>query len=364
MVKIAKIQSFKTTVKKSKLPFVEKPLVLKYTTFAPDPEKRKTKESKGLFSSFFGFIDKVVDKLMGTSSSSQRQNVITQSKEDHYLQAKKDEYQALYSEYVNLFGNRRDNITYPSFVTCSLNELESKVTSLKNTIAHEKMMLNLEAQFTKGAENYLPYYYTGDFFPDSISKIVPQENLSYKYNIRIMSNQFLINSSSIDSSLISFNKLSKNYFKEAAISLKEIHNLKSSNRWFEMIPKLGIIPKLLRVNDQIRLTKCLMKDYVDVSENYIEKGIIPLFKKYNSGYKEILKYKEKHYIKAFFYRAFTKKYLDKINDARELRLGTLAKMTEQFAKGGVNINNICENVRKQGVGDLAKKAVISFLTFF
>lgn len=371
MTKIFKVVALKNKNIKTKLPIqFDKPSLLyhQYKYREPITVKRTAEPTESLITglkNFFGGIKTAVIDLF-TSKKTITATIQQTAKIDNsmlLLKQYKQDYQKLYEEYLLLFGERADKTLLKTPENITLSNAKICIGNISLEIENEKLVQKLEKTFTKGASFYLPQNSSIKFKPYQIQEIVPDENNGFKEELKRMAIIFLNNSNSLDETLKSFNELSKNYFSETAKSIKEIFDLKSTNKWFERIPKLGIIPKVLRINDQLRLTKCLINDYKGVSESYITNGVVPIVNKYNQQYHSIQDYIKKHPVKAFWYRNYTKKVMQKLEDARKMRLETSAKMTEQFARGGIGINNIYKNIKKEGVISVTRKAIICIMPF-
>lgn len=316
------------------------------------------------------------------------------------------ELRSVYNTYIKLAPT-------PEILNLTIIENQGKIamqqciTSLKEKIEREEMMRNLELKFTKGASFYKShsnrYGYEGvdPFSLKNLTDIQPRSNVKYNEEYSRLNAIFIANSAQIDNAITAFNELSKNFQTEAAKSLKEIFNLQSdkTNKWLERIPKLGIIPKVLRITEQVRLSKCIIKDYQDISNEFVEKKLMPLIKKYNLQYDTIRKYAAEHqqeYNKQIEYNKqlieeshwwqfkdrfkykkcnkdlkynqttdeeITNLYQEKIYDIKKQRQDVAAKSINVFARCGMNINNICKSVQSKGITDIARKAIFTLLPF-
>ena len=177
---------------------------------------------------------------------------------------------------------------------------------------------------------------------------------------------YLDNSVDVEPAMLIFKELSRNYFVQAGKSMKEIFDLKNdtATKWLERIPKIGLITKALRVKDQIKLSKCVLKDYEDISKKYVQNGIMPIFNHYEEGYKTIEKYIVEHSAKTDEYKEYTNSYLKKIKEAREKRIKTNNKMLDIFATNGYNLVKSCDKVKKDGSKELIKKTLFTLVSLF
>lgn len=238
-------------------------------------------------------------------------------------------------------------------------EVEATVTV---EIEHEELIKSLEKTFRRGKESFLPNRKNKPFESADLKDIVPEENpKSYKEELKRICRIYFDNTRIMDTNARDFFELSNNYFKSAAADLKEIYNIGSETKILEKIPKLGIIPKILRVGDQIRLTRCVKQDYDDITRDYVKSGFVPLVNKYNTQPDIIKEFVEQHNVKAFFNRSFTNKCLEKVEKARKDRAALSAKMLEKYAKSGKNICNVCNKIENTGIKDVVKKAIITLI---
>ena len=281
------------------------------------------------------------------------------------------EYETLYEQCVKLYGEKNLELSIAKIpATMKLTDVKLQLELVKNEIAYQKHVAELKAFFTRGADDFLPSGNNGikkDPFKDiKLKEIVPDEKNSYKAELKRLANLHLENSLVIEPAMLGFKELSKNYFEHAGKSLKEIFDIKSdpANSWLERIPKVGVVFKTLRVRDQIKLSKCVLKDYSEVSEKYVQNGIMPIVKQYDNDYKTIKNYVEEHSFKSFIYAKYTKKYLSKLEDARNRRVDTSAKMLEIYSRNGANLSRACEDVKKNGTKEVLKKALFTLVSLF
>ncbi len=277
-----------------------------------------------------------------------------------------DEYSILYNKYLTLFQGKADTAKFSNYKSLTLSELKEKRQLLTQAVQREEMLLKLENEFTKGADFYDPTngMGTGNLNPDNLKEIKVNKDNKYRDELRRMVLLFFENSAKIDPALHDINTLSKNFFSEAAKSIKEIYRLKQDDlAWLERIPKIGIVPKALRVGEQNRLSKCIIKDYKDVTEKFITNGAIPLFEKYNNQYNTIMNYIGKNIAKERADREFTLDVIDKMQEAFELRMKIDAKMMDAYTTNGVNIANTCNKIKKRGNTELLIKTVSTLVPF-
>ena len=133
----------------------------------------------------------------------------------------------------------------------------------------------------------------------------------------------------------------------------------------ERIPKLGLIPKVLRVSDQIILTRFISKDYEEFAEKYIKGGIIPFIEKYNSQYMQIFNYINENKVQPTVQHEKFALEMPKIIDSiKQIRMQTDYKLVNSYASNRMNVENICKRVKTKGIIDVARKTAVTFASFF
>ncbi len=293
--------------------------------------------------------------------------------EDMYklLQAKKQFFTKLqsYKKFASDFAYMEP---FNGWQLANIGELRSLESVLNEEINRAVMINRLKVGLTKGADSYMPDSWKFDFntmrFINIKSKNIEQDDdTAYRIELKRLCNIFEQNSAIVESAIITFNKLVSSFFKQSSMSIKEIFNLQknSTNRWLERIPKLGFIPKFLRISEQIALTNCIMKDYKDISSKYVKQIILPYFREYDSQYEEIKNFVNRNKKKQSAEdKIFTDSILEKISSIKERRDRSNANNIRAFTNGGMNISNICKNVRMRGSIELITKTVSTFMPFF
>lgn len=268
-------------------------------------------------------------------------------------------------EQLAIFNQIQIQIKNTSSLT-SISELQALKAQIQEECQREEMMQKLESIFTKGVEFYAQGQEKDPFDLNIINEVNPNSSSSFKSTLRQMSATYLKNSNNIEPAVIAFDNISTRFFEEAAKSIKEIYALKTdtTQKWLERIPKLGLIAKTLRVGEQIRLTKCLLKDYNSLTDKYLSQGIEPLINKYNVQYNKIKKFIEQNPIQAKINKNFTQEILNLVEHARANRLQSYNKQVYIYSKNGMNISNICHNIKKQGYIELATKALFTLAPLF
>lgn len=282
------------------------------------------------------------------------------------LKETRKNYEDLCVRYVGLFGQEPEVMTISHSKIATLTELKKCIATITPIIEREEMMVSLEHEFKKGASAYLPHKFIKPFNIKELKEICLSEGgKPYKKELAGMAQIFIENSCRVDDSMENFNQLSKNYFSEAVKSVKEIYNIKSdgSNKLLERIPKLGIIPKILRVNEQTRLTRCVISDFCDISQQYVEKGLKPYLQKYNNQYEQIQKFVEKHKMSTFLNYRYTNRVMQKVDEIRKHRLETQIKLLNSFAANGANLSKMCKSIERSGEVEIAKKALFMLIPY-
>lgn len=248
----------------------------------------------------------------------------------------------------------------------STSKLDQLQIQIQEECQREEMMQSLEKIFTRGFKFYTKLQEKNPYDLNLIKEVQPNPVNSYKNTLRQMTTTYLEDSNNIEPAILAFDDMSTKFFEEAAKSIKEIFALKTDNtqKWLERIPKLGLIAKALRVGEQIRLTKCLLKDYSELTEKNVSQGIQQLINKYNAQYNQIKKFIEQHPTQAKIHKNFTQEILNTIENARQGRLETYGKKLDIYSKNGMNISNICYNIKKKGGIELATKALFTLAPLF
>lgn len=271
------------------------------------------------------------------------------------LKAAQSQYTKLKEEYKLVLGTQK---AVPSY-SYNLPELKRSIYTMQEEISREKMLLNLETILRKGGDGYDPKG-RKPFILSDLEPININEKNKFEDEILRITKIFLSNSFKVDKSLSCFNEVSKEYFKESACALREIYEIKNELpiKLAERIPLLGIIPKTLRVNEQVRLTKCIIKDYKDVAEKYVKKGMTPYIDEYAKQYDTILNYVLKN-LDTDSKEKLSEKCMDKIKEAQDLRYNVTSKLIKGFSFGGKKIIDACNNVKEKGTKEIVTKAIFA-----
>ncbi len=261
------------------------------------------------------------------------------------------------------------------FMPNALKHLSSEVllkhlNVLKACISHQDIINNLKNKYLNGAKSYI-----SDKEAENITnmKMEDDEDLNikngetYKSKLNRMCTAFLNESKSIETPILDFHNVSTKFFDRSKKNIEEIFELK--DKWYykylEKVPKLGLVPKAMRVTGQLNLTRCIMKDYREVTDKYVKNGINPVISEYNRQFFKIKKFIEKNRGSLEYNdKKYSKNLLKKITVIRDKHIDTYSKLFDIYAKGGCNISNICKNVRFQGLASLVTKTIATFGTPF
>lgn len=300
-------------------------------------------------------------KKMEEARALEQQRLLEEERVATELLNLRKEFEDLKLEYNRVFGARAETLTLPLLLTPLM--AREKVSLVRAKIAHEKMLQDLESVYTKGADYFCPNIISKiKYF--SFYRIEPDEKMDYKTELKYICERYLKNSSDLEPALKEFNEIIKNFYTHAGACMKEIFDLKKDkfNRIFEHFPVVGIIPKAIRIDEQLRLSKCVLRDYKDVSEIFVENGILSILDKYSKQYEVIKNYVEKSKNRFDYDEDYTKKWLNKIKEAGKMRTDVSSKMLNVYGKNGYNLKSSIEKVENDGTKELTMKAAMSFAT--
>ena len=255
-----------------------------------------------------------------------------------------------------------------SYKKLSLMELKNLSKVLDGCIAHQGIIISLKKKFLHDASTYVnkeqeENIHKKSLYANDIGGPRYTDKQNYRKNLDKMYEKFLNNSKEIETPILDFNQISNNFFTRAKSSIEEIFEMKK--KWYfkylERIPKLGLVPKSIRVTGQINLTRCIMKDYKGVTDRYITNGMNPMIQKYNKQYEKIKKFTEYNQnILSDDDLKYTDTILSKIAQIRAKRLESYKKLFDIYTRGGCNISNICNTVRMKGLISLITKTISTF----
>ena len=303
------------------------------------------------------------------------QKVIEQQAVLNKLQETRNIYKKQLDSYKKLFNGdeMQPNFShYENYITLQLESLQLLLKELSSDIERQQKIINIKKIITEGADGYndgpggngstscrLQYLSLIDYSNKSSKK--------YISNLDKLCNTFFLNSKILDDGLNGFNIITKNFYAKSSVKLKEIFDLQNNKKikWLERIPKLGIIPKGLRVYEQHSLANCIIKDFKNITKTHIDKEIHKTIKEYQEQYKLLTDYIDRH--KDKFDKNtnnYSKIILKKLKNCHEKRIKTYSTIFNNFSTGGCNIKNICNQIKTKGIISLATKAIMTFGTLF
>ena len=288
------------------------------------------------------------------------------------------EFAQLHQKYISMFakGDLFPNVPeFNNYYNLNSIELKKLIFVIKTCIQHQAIINSLRPKFCIGADKYSEDNDKQAFRTVNLQEISPKQYIlnnkkrseNFKKELVRIYKIYIENSKAVENPISAFNNVTKTFFDKSKKSLKEIYDIKKKwyYRYLEKVPKLGLIPRAVRVAGQINLTRCIMKDYKDVTNNYVKLGLSPVMKKY-TGQAALIKdfvNKNKYYLERDDF-VFAEQTLQNIENVKTQRLNAYKKLFDLFAKGGCNISNICTNIRLRESIGLLKKAAVTFLSVF
>ncbi len=244
------------------------------------------------------------------------------------------------------------------------NSIKQLSDILDKRINHQGKIIDLKERYRKGAGHYANDDDHNNLKNCKLHTIRPDFNKKgkeYRKELKRLCMLYLQNAKIIEAPINSFDNVSKNFFRRAKENLEEIFALKK--HWIfksEMIPYIGIIPKSIRVIDQVNLTRCILQDFEDITESYVKNGIQPTMNKFGQQYDNIVRYAQNRKSTAKD-EEYTKKLLSIIKNAKTKRIKTYATLYNKFIKGGLALQNTCKNIRLKDGISLAMKTAKLFV---
>lgn len=384
MSKISKIipRVQNTNIIKKQIPTVDKPIVAymqktKMRGFQFFELKEALSDIKDSLSSTFESVKESVisaksaiqDKVEKTTEVTAKvaltvmeQTKTTPEALKHALELKEktqlmQEFHTLYSNYKNLLGNNAIKIEMNHYLT--LAEMKEKIAFLQKEYDYEKTIRDLEDVYKKGADYFCPNS-PSIIKSFNFEKIEPNNEKEYKNELKRLCTIFIENSSDLEQALLEFKKIIKNYFNHAGISLKEILELKHENfnKISERLPIVGVVPKGIRVKDQVKLTNLVYSDFEEIADIYVQKGIMNIISKYAKQY-ETIKAFANNKKREDYDAEYTEKWLNKLKEARNIRTDVSKLMLDIYAKNGYNLKKSCDKVKNSGYKDMAIKVALT-----
>lgn len=273
-------------------------------------------------------------------------------------------------EYKNMFDNDDiipDLSEFSKYRYVSLAELKKLSLVLNAYIKHQKVINKLKNKYRRGAGSFSSNNDDNNIRTNKLielpTDIVRKSNIS-RQDLILLFNIYTKNSKKIELPIKSFNNISKSFFKRTKSNMEEIYEYKK--KWWsklgEKVPKLGIIPKSVRIIGQINLTRQIMKDYREIIQQYVKEGVNPLVKQYAEQYYTIEACTNRYKSKEIGPKNM--KFADRLSkvmkNLRKDRISTYSKIYDNFARAGCNISNFCNNVRLKGGVSLGLKTLLIF----
>ena len=278
------------------------------------------------------------------------------------------------NKYKNLFeieDMKPNFVKYNLFKGLSYKNLAALHTLLLSDIKRQQNLLNVKRTMKQGADGY-----NGRNGGCSDAKFVLEDICprhpkydnckNYQEELKRLCKIYIDNSKNFELPLKNFNEIIKNFFARNSKKLQEIYDIQNDKviKTLEKIPKLGIIPKGLRIYEQWNLANCITKDFRVVTDKHVYYGIHPAALKYNEQYNTILNFAEKHRTAFSENNAlFTDEMLKIIEKNHSEREKVYTKLYDRFITGGCNMKKICQKTKLRGGADIAKKTVLTLIPF-
>lgn len=252
-----------------------------------------------------------------------------------------------------------------------IEKLKELFDILDACISHQEIIISLKKKYLLGIVGYLtPREKQNIKLDNDKSKIQLKrykQSDDYRKELDRLCGLFIKYSQELETPIKDFHHVSTRFFDSAKKKIEEIFELKEKwyFKWLEKIPKLGLVPKSIRVTGQINLTRCIMKDYKEINNKYIQQDINPTITQYNQIYNKIKDFTLAH--RKYLSQDdidYSDKALTRMTKIREKHLLTYKKLFDFYSKGGCNISNICNKVRIQGLISLVTKTITTFGTPF
>lgn len=310
-------------------------------------------------------LQKVVEQTNDLIET-QRQKEAERLQKQNEIDRLRTAYEHRLAKYKNMFadGDMQPDISdFNNYCTVNIDKLKAAMSELSKLIKHQKIINELKTRYQQGAANYANFNDNNKLKNSPLKEINPnnKRNMSYRKELKKRCRVFLYNSQIVEEAINAFNNVSKTYFRSANKKLKNIFEIKSCVGDFERIPYVGILPKSVRVADEYNLTKCILKDFEDITQEYVVNGMQPTMKKYRKQYDEIDQFTKTHEHSSEDEK-YTKVMLNLISDVQNERNEIYAKLFLDFVKAGASISNICNNLMlKDGVAMTLKLLKLKYL---
>lgn len=305
-------------------------------------------------------IDKIIAQVQELQKI-QRQKEIQEALQKQELLELQKEFKNRFEMYQDMFAPddmRPDLSVFENYNNLSYVSLKALLNNLNRYIKHQELIEKLKKVYRRGADYYVNNSALGqnnkaNLLSTKLKRIAVKSdpsNFNYRAELKRLCKIYLANSKIIEKPLESFNNVMERFFSSAKINVKEIFDSKQGLAYYsERIPILGAVPKTLRIVGDINLTRCILKDYKDITNQYVKDGIQPTMELYSRQYDYIREFANAH-VSSEQDRLYTEKLLKIIQEAKDKRLKAYAKIFYNYEKGGGALRNICYNVRlKDGI---------------
>ena len=260
---------------------------------------------------------------------------------------------------------------FDAFESLSYKNLKNLHNVLSYDIKRQQSINKAKELYKRGADGYNGPNGGCNGFEYLFDDITPRKEEYYECNrykneLERLCKIYIKNSKQFEKPLNNFNKISTNYFAITSKHLQEIYDIQNDKiiKILERIPKIGIIPKALRVYEQWNLANIITKDFKAVTDKHVYNGIHPIALEYDNQYKTIVDFANNHKNKfSKNNKRFTEEMLKLIQKSHNEREKVYSKLYDRFITGGCNIKKICKKTKTKGGASLAKKAIFTMMPF-
>ncbi len=267
---------------------------------------------------------------------------------------------------------------FEEYETQNLKSLQKLYLELNQRVEHQEGINNLKSVFTLGLNYYLqnnPVNTDRDVSQNSnpvnteknelnraiLLDISPDYNKSgkhYRAELMRVCKLYMQNTKIIELELEKFNSLTKKFINTSKDNIEKIFELKKDpiQNLIEKVPYAGIVPKAVRYADSINLTRCILKDFKEISESYIQKEAHLVIIKYGNQFNEIMAYTKNQNLSEND-KKYTENILKLVQDSKKARTDTYTKIFKNYTISGNAIRNICYNIQVKDTFGLALKTI-------
>lgn len=306
-------------------------------------------------------VEKLINKTIQIEQI-QRQKELEQIRELNELNELRNKFQRRLYEYKRLFDKDDmlpDMSEFENYTGLNLVSLQKLYKTLEQRIEHQYGINNLKQLFKLGMSYYIPNIGgragSDNSKVSSLRKISPNYNKKgsqYREELMRLCKLYLKNSKIIEPKIEEFNSTTKNFLDTAKSNIEKIYELKKDPKFkiTEKVPYIGIVPKAVRFVDNINLTRCILKDFEEITKKYIQQGTHIDITEYGKQFNKIVKYAKSQNLSEED-KKYTEAILRLVQKAKTTRMETYTKVYKNFTDGGKAIRNICYNIRiKDAVG--------------